>query len=735
MNNHKIGVQHLQRQACVYIRQSSLRQVEQNLESQDLQYQLALRAQHLGWREEQVLLIDDDLGKSAATAANRDGFQNLVSAVGLNQVGLILVIDVSRLARNCSDWYRLLDLSALCDCLIGDANAVYDPRDYNDRLLLGLKGTLAEAQWHSMRQRLSAARLNKARRGELAFRLPVGYDRDEEGRVVLSADREVQGIVRLVFTLFERLGSARAALLELVRQGLDLPCRAQRKIGRNEVAWRRPRHSAVYHILKHPIYAGAYTYGKHHRTHLPDGSVVTQRMPLEQWAVLIHDAHPAYISWEQYVANQRQLDENAQGTNWRKGTPREGDALLQGIVICGKCGRHMRVRTGGHNTAYACYEAHRNYGSPRCQHFVAGHVDQAVVSLFLEAIQPARLEVALAAVEQIDAQRQQLAAQWNKRLERAQYEAELARRRYERVDPDNRLVAAELEQRWEGVLQDWQQLKLQWQQAQQQELAPLCETDRQLIRDLADDLPALWHAETTTNAERKRLLRCLVQDVTLDRFSKPGLSIVHVRWHTGTTTTVEVPRPKPGGPPAPPALVERVRELAQRYPDDQVADILRNEGTRTARDGTWTTLRVRHFRNRHKIPSACPYTVRGSDSYGPRGDGLVSAREAAQRLQVAPSMIVDWFHRGLIAGHQRQRRSPIWVRLDDGDVQHYDGSASLLPSMVPLPQIQEILGLDPTQLASAVQAGQVLTYRLCEGKQWRWYVRPLDEQVPSYSIP
>jgi hypothetical protein len=292
-----------------------------------------------------------------------------------------------------------------------------------------------------------------------------------------------------------------------------------------------------------------------------------------------------------------------------------------------------------------------------------------------------------------------------------------------------------LEQRWEAALQSWQLLKQEWQQAQHQELAPLSESDRQLIRNLADDLPALWRAETTTNAERKRLLRCLVQDVTLDRFSKPGVSIVHVRWHTGTTTTVEVKRPKPGGPPAPLVLVERVRELAQRYPDDQVAGILRDEGTKTARDATWTTLRVRHFRNRHKIPSACPYTVRGSDAYGPRGDGLVSARRAASLLAVTPSMIVDWFHHGLIAGHQRQRRSPVWVRLDDEDVARYDGSASLSPSMVPLPQVQETLGLDSTQLASAVQAGVVLTYRLRESKQWRWYVRPLDEHTPASSIP
>jgi DNA invertase Pin-like site-specific DNA recombinase len=735
MPNHpKIEASHLQRQACVYIRQSSLKQVEQNLESQDLQYQLVQRAQTLGWRKSQVVVIDDDLGKSAVTAVNRAGFQSLVSAVGLNQVGLILVIDVSRLARNCSDWYRLLDLAALCDCLIGDANALYNPRDYNDRLLLGLKGTLAEAQWHSMRQRLSAARLNKARRGELALRLPVGYDRDAEGRVLLSPDREVQGAIRLVFALFERLGSARAVLRQLVRQQLQLPYRIQEKLGRDEMGWRRPSYSAVYQILKHPAYAGAYSYGKHHRVRLPAGKVVVQRVALEKWEVLIPDAFPAYISWEQYMHNQERLRENAQGTNWNKGAPRKGEALLQGLVICGRCGRHMRVRTGGRNPAYACYEAHRSYGAPRCQHFVAGHIDQAVVSLFLEAIQPARLEVALAAVEQIEAQRQQLAEQWEQRLARAEYETELARRRYERVDPDNRLVAAELEQCWEVALQSWQQVKQDWQRVQQQELGPLSEADRQLIRQLADDLPALWHAESTTNAERKRLLRCLIQDVTLDRFSQPHVSLVHVRWLTGSTTSVEVARPQPGGPPAPPELIARIRELAQRYPDDQVADILRSEGLKTARDGDWTTLRVRHFRNKHRIPSACPYTVHSSGSHGPRGDGLVSARQAAQRLNTSPSMIADWFHRGLIAGHQRQPRSPIWVRMDDEDVRRYAGSASLAPSMVPLPQVEQTLGLDPAQLARAVQAGQVLTYRLRDGQQWRWYVQPLA-QLPSSSIP
>jgi DNA invertase Pin-like site-specific DNA recombinase len=303
MSSTKIQPRHLERLAYIYIRQSSLQQVEQNLESQDLQYQLVHRAQALGWRKDQIVVIDDDLGKSAVTATNREGFQSLVAAVGLGQVGLVLVIDVSRLARNCSDWYQLLDLAALCDSLIGDAGAIYDPRDYNDRLLLGIKGTLAEAQWYVMRQRLSAARLNKARRGELVFRLPVGYDRARDGQVVFTPDREVQGAIRLVFELFDRLGSARAVLLELVRQKIELPRRLQSGPDRSEIEWVRARYTAVYQILKHPAYAGAYAYGKHSRIRLPEGRVVTQRLPLEEWAVLIQDAFPAYISWERYMQN------------------------------------------------------------------------------------------------------------------------------------------------------------------------------------------------------------------------------------------------------------------------------------------------------------------------------------------------------------------------------------------------------------------------------------------------
>jgi len=728
----KILPQHLERQAYVYIRQSSMGQVRENLESQDLQYQLGHRAHALGWHPEQIAVIDDDLGKSAVSTSHRHGFQSLVSAVALGHVGIILVTDVSRLARNCSDWYQLLDLASLYNTLISDASGVYDPRIYDDRLLLGLKGAFSEAQWYHMRTHLYAALLNKAQRGELAIRLPVGYDRAPDGEVTFTPDLAVQSAMRLIFDQFERLGSARGVLRYLRDQALQVPRLILSGPDQDQIEWGRPRYQAIYRILKHPAYAGAYTYGKHHNVRLPgaDKKVVTRARPMEEWPVLIKDAFPGYISWEQYLTNQKQLRENAQGLHFTKGAPRSGAALLQGIVICGLCGRPMHTRYEK-KPAYACHQANQQYGDPYCQHFVAPHVDQAVVHLFLQAIQPAHLEVALAAMEQIEAQRQQLATRWQQRLERARYEADLARRRYEQVDPANRLVAADLERRWEEKLQAMRDLDQEWAQAQTKELAPLTEADKATIRQLAQDVPAIWHADTTTNDERKRLLRCLIADVTLDAFTKPGFSIIHIRWHTGDTTTVEARRPKPGGPPAPPALIERVRELAQRHPDDLIPAILNAEGTRTARGDAWTTDRVRNFRNKHQIPTECPYITPQS---GPRGDGLIKSSEAAARLGVAPSMINDWFRRGLLVGHQRRSGSPLWVRLSDEDVARLDGSASPGPDMLPLSEAPAALGITAEQMREEIRAGRLLTYRLRLKNRWRWFVQRPAEQATLRSL-
>jgi len=690
MSRHpKIHPEHQERQAYIYIRQSTPRQVEQHLESQDLQYQMAQRAQTLGWAEAQIVIIDDDLGKSAITASNREGFQTLVTAVGLAQVGIVLVTDVSRLARNCGDWYHLLDLAALCGTLISDANEVYEPRDYNDRLLLGLKGTLSEAQWYTMRTQLHAARLNKARRGEFAIRLPVGYDREDDGQVVFCPDKEVQSSIRLVFDQFDRLGSARAVLLYFRRQGLDLPRRIQSGPNQCEIEWVRPSYQAIYRILTLPAYAGAYAYGKRKSVRLPgaENKVVLRHVPMEEWAALKRDAFPGYITWEQYLINRERLRENAQGANWSKGAPRSGVALLQGIAICGRCGCRLHTRYSN-QPAYVCELANQQYGDPLCQNFMVPHIDEAVTEVFLEAIQPAHLEAALKALEEIETQRGSLGAHWEQRLERARYEADLARRRYERVDPDLRLVAAELERRWEEKLQTCQRLEKEWAQVKEGELAPLTEADKAMIRKLAKDVPALWHAETTTPVERKRLLRCLIQDVTLDAMAKPGFSLIHIRWHTGTTTTVEAERPRAGCWTSR-TVVERIRELAQHHPDDRIADLLNTDGVPTATGKTWNKRRVESVRKKYDITTACPYYTKAK---GPRGDGLIAAPEAAERLGVTQSMIALWFRQGFLVGHQRKPGAAIWVRLTEDDIKRLDGSASLL-------------------------------YRLFVKNRWRWYVQ------------
>jgi len=720
MNRNKIAITHQERLAYVYIRQSSMRQVEEHLESQDLQYQLVKRAHKLGWKESQIRVVDEDLGKSGVSSQERMGFQHLVAAVGLNQVGIILVTDVSRLARNCSDWYQLLDLSSVWHCLISDASGVYDPRCYDDRLLLGLKGTFSEVQWHQMRSQLTAALFNKARRGELAIRLPVGYDRMEDGCVVKTPDREVQQAIELIFSQFERLGTARAVLYYFRDNGLLAPRKQHTGANRGMIYWQRPAYPAIYHILKHPAYAGAYSYGKHHNTRLPGsaGKTVVRRLPLEEWPVLIQDAFPGYITWEQYMKNQEQLRQNAQSVFQSKGAPRRGAALLQGLVVCARCGRRMNV-VYGRSAGYACRRAHHAFGEPNCQYFTASPIDQAVSQVVLQAVEPARLEAAIAALEHIEAERQRVVALWDSRIERSRYEADLACKRYQSVDPQNRLVAAELEKAWEEKLVALQSLEQEYRQAQEQQIAPLSEADREMIHNLAADLPALWHAETTTNVDRKRLIRCLIQDITLDSFSDPTTSQVHICWHTGATTSIQAPRPRPGRR-LNHELLDRIRLLAQDHTDEQIADILHGEGLTTYTGLPWTRRRVFYTRRKNRIPTYCANRVRSSS---PRGDGLFPVREAARQLGVSHSMITNiWFKRGFLLGYQRRPGSPIWVRLNEHDRLRLDGSIPLQDNLVPYSQACTKLQLTQDQLFRALQSEELLAIRIRVGKLWRWFI-------------
>jgi DNA invertase Pin-like site-specific DNA recombinase len=695
-----------------------MRQVEENRESQDLQYQLVQRARSLGWAEANIMVIDDDLGKSAITSAGREDFQSLVAAVGLGQVGLILVTDVSRLARNCTDWFRLLDLASLCGTLLSDAGGVYDPRLYDDRLLLGLKGTFAEAQWYSMRTQLGAAKFNKAKRGALHLRLPVGFVRVADDRVALHPDQQVQSIIQHIFAEFERLGSAHKVLRVLRDQALLMPRRSGSSWAA-EVSWVRPAYSAVYAILKNPAYAGAYAYGKLHRTHIPGDAhkVVMHTLPQAEWPVLRLEDFPGYISWETYQGNQQRLAENAQGTHWKRGAPRSGQALLQGIAICGRCGRLLHVHYT-HATAYVCDHLTRAYAGQRCQTFTAAYIDPLIEQLFLQAVQPAQLQTALAALDQLEAHRLSLLNQWHLRLERARYDAQLARRRYEHVDPGNRLVAASLEQEWEFSLRQLERIEKEAAQAQSCQLQPLCDADRQAILALASDLPVLWR--TALPAERKRLLRCLIQDVTLDSFSLPGFSRILVRWRTGATSSLETPRPRHGPLPAT-AVADHLRLLARHLPDDQIAEQLNAEGFPTATGLPWTLDRVRAVRRKHKITTACPL---GTAQTGPRGDGLYKSTEVAKLLGVHLSMISQWFRQGLITGRQRKPGGWLWVRLTAEDLRRLDGSSPWQPELILLSDAPQKLGVTTEQIRAMILAGQFTPFRIHFQDALRWFLLP-----------
>src|SRR6266480_1281277 len=468
----KIRPDHLDRLAVIYVRQSTLFQVRENTASTARQYDLVQRARELGWAREQITVIDQDQGHSGATMAGRDGFQFLIAEVGLGRAGAVLSLEVSRLARSCSDWYRLLEICALTDTLVIDEEGVYDPGLHNDRLLLGFKGSMSEAELHWLKSRLLGGKVAKAEQGTLRFRLPIGLVYDPAGRIVLDPDEAVQEAVRLVFSLFEQFGSALAVVMYFAQHHLRFPTRWWGGKQADELIWGRLTHGRVLNILHSPLYAGAYAYGRtQFRSRTLPGEEPrvkgrTRRLRQEEWPIVLLDQHPGYISWNHFLGNQRQLDDNR---TWRaedhRGAVREGPSLLQGIVLCGSCGRRMSIRDlrDGSLLMYECNQAHRQLASKTCQTLRGDRIDQAVVHCFLEAIQPAHLEVALSALDSLEARARQVDQQWQRQIERAQYEADLACRRYRAVDPDNRLVARSLEREWNEKLLEVDRLEREYQ--------------------------------------------------------------------------------------------------------------------------------------------------------------------------------------------------------------------------------------------------------------------------------
>jgi DNA invertase Pin-like site-specific DNA recombinase len=669
--NLKIRPEHLDRPALVYVRQSTLAQVRDHTASTARQYDLVQRARDLGWPREQIQVLDQDQGLSGASPLGRDGFQFLVAEVGLGRAGAVLCLEASRLARSCSDWYRLLELCALADTLVIDEDGVYDPSQYNDRLLLGFKGTMSEAELHWLRQRLLGGKLEKAQNGQLRFRLPTGLVYDPTGQVVLDPDEQVQQAVRLVFALFEESRSALAVVRHFAAHHLLFPTRGWGGTRDGELLWSPLRLGRVLALLHNPAYAGAYVYGRTQtRTHtLPrEASRVkgrTRQVNRADWRVLRHDAHPGYLSWEQFLRNQERLDDNRTfRPEERRGAIREGAALLQGIVLCGHCGRRMSVRylEDGATPCYECNERHTQLAGPTCQSIRGDRVDATVARVFLEALQPAQLEVSLAALDQIQARARQIERQWQLRLERAHYEADLARRRFAAGDPENRLVARTLEREWNAKLTQVEQLERE--EAARPRLTARLATpqERERILALAQDLPAVWQAATTTHAERKQLLRFLVKDVTLTR--RETTLHIAIRWQTGALTALEIPRlPRAWeSRRTASAVLDRVRELAPRHTDHQIAELLNQEGLTSGSGGPFTRKKVQWLRFAYEIPTGCPEGPSAS-SEAPRGDGRYSARAAAALLNVHVSTIAAWCQSGQLDGIQAVPHGPWWVRL------------------------------------------------------------------------
>lgn len=650
-NHAKIQARHLKRNAYLYVRQSTLRQVLENTESTKRQYDLRERALALGWRLDQVVVIDSDLGQSGASAVDREGFQRLVSEVGLGRAGIVMGLEVSRLARNSTDWHRLLEICALADTLILDEDGVYDPAHFNDRLLLGLKGTMSEAELHVLRARLRGGILNKARRGELEIRLPIGFDYDPAGRVRLDPDLRVQESVRQFFRTFRRTGSATATVKAFRAEGLSFPHRIYRGPQSGELLWAELDHSRALWLLHHPRYTGAFCFGRTRTRKQPDGSLRHQRLPTEEWIALIRDAHPGYITWDEYEQNRQILRDNAQApaTGRDRGPPREGPALLQGLAICARCGNRMSVRyhlQGARRVPdYVCQRHGVEHAEPICQLIVGGELDAAIGRLLVEVVTPVTLAVALAVQKELESRSEDGDRLRRQAVERARYESDLARRRYMRCDPDNRLVAESLEAEWNQALRAQAAAQEHYEKQRQSETA-LNDQQRADILALARDFPRLWNDPHTPDRERKRMARLLIADVTLLKEAKIR---AQVRFSGGATHTLHLPLPKPAWllRQTSASVVAEIDRLLEEHTDGEVAHLLNDQGLISGEGKPFHRLMVRQIRIAYTLPSRYDRLLTR---------GLLTPHEMAQRLKVCTATLNDWRRAGLLKAHKSDDR-------------------------------------------------------------------------------
>jgi DNA invertase Pin-like site-specific DNA recombinase len=674
----KVGERHLERLAVVYVRQSTRQQVADHGESTRLQYGLVERAVTLGWQTSRVMVIDEDLGKSGSSAAGRAGFQRLVTEITLGHVGLVLGIEMSRLARSGADWYQLLELCALSGALLADADGVYDPVDYNDRLLLGLKGTMSEAELHLLKQRMLAGKQAKARRGELAIALPTGYVRRPSGEAALDPDEQVQTTVGLIFAKFAELGTLHGVLRWLVDHDVELGIRLRCGPDKGELCWRRPNRMTLQNILHSPVYAGIYAYGRRRvdpRRQLPGrpstGRVVRAQ---DEWLVAIPGVLPAYITVEQYQANLARLAANAARAE-TPGVVRAGSALLSGLARCGRCGRRMTVRyhLRAQTTApeYVCARQLTDYGAgQRCQALAGACVDALVTEQVLAALAPAAVEVSLRAAEQVEAERAELEQLWTQRLERAQVAADRARRCYRLAEPENRLVVRQLEADWEAALAAQQRLREDYDRFTRTCPQPLTPAQQQAITARAADVQSLWAAATTTDADRKQLIRALVDQVTITVAGSSERVAVQITWAGGRTTRGQAIRPvaRLDQLSSYPQLRERVRQLAEQgHRAQAIANRLHAEGFRPAkghdRIGVSAITQLLHQLGYPRAFTRDRITPPPGEEPGPHEWWL---DDLAAELAMPPITLHSWIRRGWVHARQESRRPHRWIIHADG---------------------------------------------------------------------
>lgn len=642
--HHKVTVQHLRRSAYLYIRQSTPRQVTHNTESTRRQYDLSQRAVALGWSEEQIIVVDSDQGHTAATA-DRIGFQKLVSEVGLGQAGLVMGLEVSRLARNSADWHRLLEICALSDTLILDEDGLYNPANFNDRLLLGLKGTMSEAELHMLRSRLHGGLVSKAKRGELRIPLPIGLIYDPNYQVILDPDIQVQEAIRALFATFQRVGSAAGTVKTFRKEKILFPRRAAARPpgSQSPLTWRELDISTSLRLLRNPRYAGIYCYGRVRRYRLQGRNVLQQRAP-DDWHALIPDAHPGYISQQEHEGNLRRLAENARASGLhRRSPPREGPALLQGIVLCGKCGRRMRVRYHSRvdQQLVPSYFCPRKVG-PTCQAIHGRLLDQAIGGLLVELMTPMTLEVSLSVQQELEERAEQAEQLRRKQVDRARYEADLVRQRFLQVDPNNRLVAVTLETEWDDKLKLLAITEEEFERRRAEDRKSLDAEQKSKILSLVSDFSRLWNDSGTPARERKRMVRLLIEDVALHRRDREVTARVRFKAGATRTLTLTIPPTAAQMYRTDSKIIQQIDRLLEHHTDTEIAERFNEEGLVSSRGRSYTPSHIRMLRGTYKLK--CRF-------HRLRERGFLHAKELASKLHINRHVIYRWRRLGLLQIH------------------------------------------------------------------------------------